>query len=111
MPPNDEIAGRLGCDAADQPIYLSRDGLRRHVDILGKSGVGKSVLMENLALDIIERGGNLCVLDPHGDLMEKIADTIPEHRINDIIYWEPFDLAHAISYNPAFPSYPCRKCR
>jgi type IV secretory pathway TraG/TraD family ATPase VirD4 len=91
---------RLGETSSQVPVNLSLDGLRRHVDVIGKSGVGKSVLMENVVLDIIEEGGCVCVLDPHGDLVEKIADTIPAHRINDIIYWEPFDLPHSISYNP-----------
>src|ERR1700712_1478966 len=72
---------RLGEDISKRPIDLSLDGLRRHVDI-------------------IEAGGCICVEDPHGDLVEKIADTIPRHRINDVLYWEPFDLAHSISYNP-----------
>jgi hypothetical protein len=91
---------RLGADSSGRPIYLSLDALRRHVDILGKSGVGKSVLLENLALDRIEAGETICVLDPHGDLVDKIADSVPAHRINDVLYWEPFDLAHTISYNP-----------
>lgn len=91
---------QLGDDLSGRPVYLSLDGLRRHVDIIGKSGVGKSVLMENLALDRIEAGGNLCVLDPHGDLVEHIVNTIPHDRINDVIYWEPFDLEHPLSYNP-----------
>ena len=92
----------LGTDISSQKdIQISADELRRHLYIVGKSGTGKSVLLEHIALTLIEDGYGVCVLDPHGDLAEKIADTLPDSRFwRDCTYWEPFDDTHIIGYNP-----------
>ncbi|MDB5254938.1 MAG: hypothetical protein JWL92_314 [Candidatus Nomurabacteria bacterium] len=76
----------------------SRDRTR-HMYVIGKSGVGKSTLLENMAIQDIARGEGLAVLDPHGSFAEKMLDYIPEHRIKDVIYFAPFDTDHPISFN------------
>jgi hypothetical protein len=76
----------------------SRDRTR-HMYVIGKSGVGKSTLLENMAIQDIARGEGLAVLDPHGSFAEKMLDYIPEHRIKDVIYFAPFDIEHPISFN------------
>ncbi len=76
----------------------SRDRTR-HMYVIGKSGVGKSTLLENMAIQDIVRGEGLAVLDPHGSFAEKMLDYIPEHRIKDVIYFAPFDTDHPISFN------------
>ena len=93
---------KLGTDIpTGKDIVLSTDALRRHLYIVGKSGTGKSVFLEHLALSLIEEGFGVCVLDPHGDLVEKIAHSIPDNRFwKDVLYWEPFDTSHVIGYNP-----------
>ena len=78
-------------------IPLSRDALRRHLYVVGKSGTGKSAFLEHITLSLINEGYGVCLLDPHGDLAEKIADTAVHQNL---IYWEPFDTAHIIGYNP-----------
>lgn len=76
----------------------SRDRTR-HMYVIGKSGVGKSTLLENMAIQDIARGEGLAVLDPHGSFAEKMLDYIPMDRIKDVIYFAPFDTENPISFN------------
>jgi hypothetical protein len=76
----------------------SRDRTR-HMYVVGKSGVGKSTLLENMAIQDIQNGQGVAVLDPHGSFAEKMLDYIPEHRIKDVVYFAPFDLDHPVSFN------------
>lgn len=63
----------------------------KHTYIIGKSGMGKSTLLENLVLQDINNGEGVCVIDPHGSMAEKLLDHIPESRIKDVVYFAPFD--------------------
>jgi hypothetical protein len=76
----------------------SRDRTR-HMYVIGKSGVGKSTLLENMAIQDIVRGEGLAVLDPHGTLADKMLEYIPMNRIKDVIYFAPFDTENPISFN------------
>jgi len=68
--------------------------------IIGKTGTGKSTLIENLAISDIKMGYGLALIDPHGDLAEDILDFIPEKRIEDVVYFNPADLEYPIAFNP-----------
>ena len=72
----------------------------RHIYCIGQTGVGKSTLLENMAISDIEHGNGLCVIDPHGDIAEDILKYIPESRKKDLIYFNPSDLEHPIAFNP-----------
>jgi hypothetical protein len=76
----------------------SRDRTR-HMYVIGKSGVGKSTLLENMAIQDIENGEGVAVLDPHGSFADKMLDYIPAHRIKDVVYFAPFDTNYPISFN------------
>lgn len=76
----------------------SRDRTR-HMYVVGKSGVGKSTLLENMAIQDIQNGQGVAVLDPHGSFAEKMLDYVPEDRIKDVVYFAPFDLEHPVSFN------------
>ncbi len=67
--------------------------------IIGKTGTGKSTLIENMAISDIRMGYGICLIDPHGDLAERIIDFIPQSRIEDVIYLNPADLEHPIAFN------------
>ncbi len=67
--------------------------------ILGKSGTGKSVLLSNLISQNIENGEGVCVVDPHGELVEEILHLIPEHRVKDVIYFNPADTDFHVGFN------------
>lgn len=71
----------------------------RHMYVVGKSGVGKSTLLENMAIQDIQNGEGVAVLDPHGSFAEKMLDYIPEHRIKDVVYFAPFDTENPVSFN------------
>ena len=59
--------------------------------VVGKSGVGKSTLLENMAIQDIQNGEGMAFLDPHGKTADMLLDYIPEHRMKDVIYFAPFD--------------------
>lgn len=79
---------------------IKLDDRRRHMYVIGKSGTGKSVLLENMIFTDIRAGHGLAVVDPHGDLVEKILDLVPSHRINDVVYFNPSDVDYPIAFNP-----------
>ncbi len=66
---------------------------------IGKTGMGKSILLENLAIQDIRMGNGLGFIDPHGGTAEKLLDFIPEERANDVIYFAPFDTEYPVSFN------------
>lgn len=72
----------------------------QHIYCIGKSGTGKSTLLENMAISDIERGNGLAVIDPHGDIAIDILKYIPESRKNDLIYFNPKDLTTSTAFNP-----------
>jgi hypothetical protein len=71
----------------------------KHTYIIGKSGMGKSVLIENLVIQDINNGEGVFVIDPHGSLAEKLLDHIPESRIKDVVYFAPFDGEYPMGLN------------
>ena len=79
---------------------IKRKDRRRHMNLIGKSGVGKTKLLELLIRQDIAQGQGVCLIDPHGDLIEDILDFIPEERINDVVLIDPADLEWPASFNP-----------
>ena len=73
--------------------------LLRHVYVLGKTGTGKSALLERLLLKVIHGGGGCALIDPHGDLAEKILEFVPRHRVNDVVLFDPADTEHPVGMN------------
>jgi len=72
---------------------------RSHMYIIGKTGTGKSTLIENMAISDIKRSRGLALIDPHGDLAEDILKLIPTERIKDVIYFNPGNLEFPIAFN------------
>lgn len=75
------------------------DDRRRHMYLIGKTGMGKSTVQENMIVEDIRAGRGVAVVDPHGDLVEKIIDFIPANRINDVVYFNPADMEYPIAFN------------
>ena len=71
----------------------------KHIYVIGKTGMGKSTLLENMAIQDIQNGEGFAYIDPHGATAEKLLSFIPEHRIKDVIYFAPFDTEFPISFN------------
>jgi energy-coupling factor transporter ATP-binding protein EcfA2 len=71
----------------------------RHVYIIGKTGMGKSTLLENMAVQDIQNGEGMCFIDPHGKTADLLMEYVPQSRIRDVIYIAPFDTEFPISFN------------
>jgi len=78
---------------------IKTDDRRRHMYLIGKTGMGKSTIQENMIVGDIRAGHGLAVVDPHGDLAEKIIEFIPSNRINDVVYFNPSDMDYPIAFN------------
>jgi hypothetical protein len=73
---------------------------RGHMYVIGKTGTGKSTLLSNMVISDIRDGRGVALIDPHGDLAERVLDCVPKERINDVIYFNPGDLEYPIAFNP-----------
>ena len=82
-----------------RPIYMQLDDRRRHAYIIGKTGVGKSVLLRDMIMQDIKAGNGLAVIDPHGDLVEGLLPLIPPERAEDVIYFDPSDGSRPMGLN------------
>jgi hypothetical protein len=71
----------------------------RHLYVIGKTGMGKSTLLENMAVQDIQSGEGLCFIDPHGKSADLLLNYVPENRIKDVLYFAPFDIEFPISFN------------
>ncbi len=80
-------------------VRIAREDRRRHVYVIGKSGVGKSVLLTQMALQDIANGDGVCVVDPHGDLILDILARMPAHRLKDVVHFNPSDMEHPVGLN------------
>lgn len=76
----------------------SKDRLK-HVYVIGKTGMGKSTLLENMAVQDISGGEGMCFIDPHGKTAELLLEYIPPERVQDVVYFAPFDIEYPISFN------------
>jgi CxxC-x17-CxxC domain-containing protein len=83
----------------NQLFGIKRKDRRQHVYILGKSGTGKSVLMFNMIIQNIQNGEGVCVVDPHGELVESVLSAIPPNRMKDVVYFNPADADYHIGFN------------
>jgi hypothetical protein len=81
-----------------RPIYIQEDDRRRHLYIVGKTGVGKSELLKDLAIQDIKAGKGVCFIDPH-DTVEKLLEFIPPERVEDVIYFDPSNLERPMGLN------------
>lgn len=81
------------------PFGIKAKDRTRHVYVIGKTGMGKSTLLENMAVQDIKNGEGMAFIDPHGKTAELLLEYIPEHRIKDVVYFAPFDVEHPISFN------------
>jgi hypothetical protein len=78
---------------------IKADDRSKHIYVIGKTGMGKSTLLENMAIQDIQNGEGFAFIDPHGSTAEKLLDYVPESRINDVIYFAPFDMEYPVAFN------------
>ena len=82
-----------------RPIYLSDQDRQRHMYVVGQTGTGKSVFLENLILQDVQAGKGFAVVDPHGELADKIISQIPQERLDDVIYFNPANIDYPLGLN------------
>lgn len=81
------------------PFGIKTSDRTRHVYVIGKTGMGKSTLLENLAVQDIQNGNGMTFIDPHGKSAELLLDYVPKERIKDVIYFAPHDIDYPVSFN------------
>ncbi len=89
-------------------VRMASEDRTRHMYIIGKSGRGKSVLQEILASQDIANGAGVCVIDPHGDLVDDVLSHVPASRADDVIIFDPTDIErpqglNLLEYDPRYP--------
>ncbi|MBP6860242.1 MAG: type IV secretion system DNA-binding domain-containing protein [Candidatus Pacebacteria bacterium] len=81
------------------PFGIKAKDRERHTYIIGKTGMGKSTLLENMAIQDIRNGEGIAFIDPHGGTAEKLLEYIPPERVGDVVYFAPFDMENPIAFN------------
>ena len=81
------------------PFGIKSKDRDRHMYVIGKTGMGKSTLLENMAIQDIRNGEGFAFIDPHGGTVDRLLDYIPKERIKDVVYFAPFDLDRPIAFN------------
>ncbi len=99
IPMSGLFLGKSRYRGVERPIYVSDDDRRRHMYIIGKTGTGKSQLLEEMIMQDINDGKGVAVIDPHGDLIDGILSRVPPSRAEDIIYFDPSDTDRPMGLN------------
>jgi len=99
MPKEGLILGINTYRGIDNKVRIKPDDRRRHMYIIGKSGTGKSVMLQNMIIQDVREGKGVCVVDPHGDLVEGVLQQIPAERANDVIVFDPSDTERPMGLN------------
>lgn len=99
LPKSGLLLGHVMYRGTDTPVYMKDADRRRHLYIIGKSGAGKSVLLANLVKQDINNGKGVCVVDPHGDLVEDVLAHVPKNRADDVVIFNPSDMDRPIGLN------------
>jgi len=81
------------------PFGIKQKDRSRHMYVIGKTGMGKSTLLENMAIQDIQNGHGVCFIDPHGKTADLLLDYVPETRVKDVLYFAPFDMDFPVSFN------------
>ena len=94
------LLGRAKHRDAYIPVQIDREDRRRHLYVIGKTGVGKTTFIENQICADIHAGRGVCLIDPHGDLADQVTGVMPTHRTNDAVLFDPSDPDYAVAFNP-----------
>ncbi len=81
------------------PFGIKSEDRTKHVYVIGKTGMGKSTLLENMAAQDLKNGEGMAFIDPHGKTADLLLEYIPEERLDDVVYFAPFDTDNPISFN------------
>lgn len=99
LPEEGIIIGKSVFRGEERIVRILKDDRRRHFYIIGQTGTGKSVLLQEMIRQDIEKGEGVALIDPHGDLAERVLGLIPPSRIEDVVYFNPGDTERPIGLN------------
>lgn len=108
LPQEGSLLGKNIYREEETLVYITPDDRRRHLYLIGQTGTGKTVLMQNMIIQDIKAGEGVCVIDPHGEMVKDLLGHIPKERIEDVIYFDPGDTnrpmgLNMLEYDPAYP--------
>lgn len=99
LPSEGIILGQSQYRGENYKIRMKAPDRRRHLYVIGKSGSGKSVFQASLIKQDIEEGRGVCVIDPHGDLVDECLEYVPKNRADDVIFFDPADIERPVGLN------------
>jgi hypothetical protein len=99
LPAEGVLLGKNVYRGIERDVHLTPEDRRRHLYVIGKTGTGKTTFLENVIVQDVRNGDGLCVVDPHGDLIENILTYIPKERAEDVILFEPGETARPMGLN------------
>ena len=80
-------------------IHMPEKDRMRHLYVIGQTGTGKTAIIKSMAYQDIKKGNGICIVDPHGDLVDDMLATVPEKRIDDVIIFDPSNIEHPLALN------------
>jgi len=96
---NITFLGRTNFRNTQKKFGIKLDDRRKHVYIIGKTGMGKTTLLANMAAQDIQDGFGMAFIDPHGEQAEELLDYVPKERVKDVVYLNPSDIGYPIGFN------------
>ena len=93
------VVGQTNFRGQHRAFGIYPDDRRRHMYLIGKTGVGKTTLIQNMLIQDIQNGNGVALVDPHGDVAEYVLNCIPPSRINDVVYFNPSDVDFPVAFN------------
>ncbi|MFA6027995.1 MAG: type IV secretion system DNA-binding domain-containing protein [Patescibacteria group bacterium] len=99
MPKEGVLLGEVSYRGIHIPVRMKREDRRRHIYVIGQTGSGKSVLLSSLAIQDIQNGEGVGIIDPHGDLVNDVLPHIPKERADDVVIFNPSDIERPIGLN------------
>ncbi|MFH0818934.1 MAG: type IV secretion system DNA-binding domain-containing protein [Patescibacteria group bacterium] len=99
MPKEGVLLGEVFYRGISIPVRMKKDDRRRHIYVIGQTGSGKSVLLSSLAIQDIQNGEGVGIIDPHGDLVEDVLMHVPKERADDVVIFAPGDIDRPVGLN------------
>ena len=99
LPKDGVVIGDSNFQGDSREVRIADEDRGRHVYLIGQTGTGKSNLLTTMAAEDIARGKGMAIIDPHGDLVEDVLSMVPPSRKDDVIVFEPGNLARPLGLN------------
>jgi len=99
LPQEGTVMGKNIFRGVVREVKIQRQDRRRHLYVIGQTGTGKTTLLRNMIVQDLESGEGLCVVDPHGDLVEDLLGLVPKERSEEVVLFDPGDIARPLGLN------------